>query len=88
MSLQTKIPTGIGEKLRLELEQKGIAAAAAAQACGVQATTLSDIINEKVPLSPSTAARLSRIGIDGRALYLEQASNKLRWYEERERKNG
>ncbi len=81
---KTKISTGIGLKLKQELERVGIAHKVAAKACDIHAATISDIIHEVVTLSPLNAARLSRIGIDGRALYLEQASNKLRWYEDRE----
>lgn len=79
-----KIPSGIGEKLRRELDRVGIGNTAACRKLGISMTTLARACREAVWLSPEVACRLHRIGIDGRALYLEQMSNRLRWHETRE----
>jgi len=79
-----KYPSGIGVRLRAELDRIGISDAEACRRLGMHRTTIGEICTEHVALSATVAARLARIGIDGRALFLEQAENKLRWFEDRE----
>lgn len=81
MTKQQKNPSGIGEKLKRLIAVRGYTVWGAARAMRVSNPSLYEAINERVALTAKTAARLSRIGIDGRALYLEQASNKLAVYE-------
>lgn len=79
-----KDPSGIGDKLRQLIKAKGYTITNAADALGISTSTLYETLIEISGLSPTMAARLHRIGIDGRALYLEQASNKLARYEAKE----
>jgi len=79
-----KIASGIGAKLRHELDRVGLSDKEAQRLLGVSNGTLARMCREGAWLSPEVACRLHRIGIDGRALFLEQASNRLHWHEQRE----
>lgn len=79
-----KHPSGIGQLLRRMIHAKGYSVWRAAKAIDVPNANLYETVNETCQLTPGTAARLHRIGIDGRALYLEQASLKLARYEAEE----
>ena len=79
-----KDPSGIGDKLRQLIFAQGYTAITAAAALGTTSGYLYDVFLETAALSPALAAKLRRLGIDGRALYLEQASNKLARYEAKE----
>jgi plasmid maintenance system antidote protein VapI len=79
-----KRPSGIGEKLRGLIRANGYSIYQAAAAADIPNSALYEAVNETLPMSPATAARLHRIGIDGRALFLEQASLKLQRYEAEE----
>lgn len=76
--------SGIGDKLRQQVKARGYTVIKAADALDIGTATLYATLTETMGLSPAIAARLHRIGIDGRALYLEQASNKLAYYEAKE----
>jgi len=77
-------PNGIGAKLRTMLRARGLTVYRASKAMDIRNNEFYKTVNETNPLTPATAARLHRIGIDGRALYLEQASLKLERYEKAE----
>jgi len=79
-----KFPSGIGAMLRRKLLATGLSDGEATRILEVPERTLSRLCAERIALSPLVASRLHRIGIDGRALFLEQASNRLRWHEQRE----
>jgi len=77
-------PNRIGAKLRTLIRARGFTIYQACKAMGIRNAELYKTVNDANPLTPATAARLHRIGIDGRALYLEQASLKLERYEKAE----
>lgn len=63
---------------------RGMTRAQIARILGVSKSYLSDIPGGRRPLSATIAARLARVGIDGRPIWLAQAAEEFCDAEERE----
>lgn len=74
MSAKAKYPC-IGAKLKVQVKARGYTVKRAAEIMGISDANLYDIMSQDQMLSARIASRLHRIGIDGKALFLEQAAH-------------
>ena len=79
-----RCPTHPGELLRDDiLPAIGMGKSAVAQALGISRQHLYDILNEKKPVSPETAARLGKAFGDGAGVWLRMQAAYDAWHAER-----
>lgn len=79
-----RCPTHPGELLRDDiLPAIGMGKSEVAQALGISRQHLYDILNEKKPVSPETAARLGKAFGDGAGVWLRMQAAYDAWHAER-----
>jgi transcriptional regulator with XRE-family HTH domain len=86
MARQKRPVNGVSAKFKQLLKARGIPLQKAAATLGVSVSGLCDVSSGRNGISAQLAARLHRIGIDGRALFLEQASDELAYFEAAEKR--
>lgn len=72
--------------MRQEIQNRGLKYRDVAASLGMGVEHLYDVMRGGCNLSRTIAVRLYRVGIDGRALYLRQAIEQLRYFEDQERR--
>ncbi len=81
---RNRCPTHPGELLRDEiLPAIGMGKSAVAEALGISRQHLYDILSEKKPVSPETAARLGKAFGDGAGVWLRMQAAYDAWHAER-----
>ena len=71
-------PIMIAREIRNAMNRAGLSHEDAAKRLGVSTRHISDLLTGTCPLTPESAARLHRIGIDnGRSLYLAQEERRF-----------
>jgi len=81
---RNRCPTHPGELLREDiLPAIGMGKSEVAEALGISRQHLYDILNEKKPVSPETAARLGKAFGDGAGVWLRMQAAYDAWHAER-----